>query len=167
MAKYFIIKGRKKEGPFDFQELKQIRICEHDLVWRDGFTDWKSANEIEELRDLIEVHPPLTSKEKERVFIINEYRRALYFPFFIGLVFGAIAYFMLITKKPEQLSLNESNYFHATEGSYMQKVTRPFRAVFAYFSEKPMFFGTDENLPVELIKYSIADLILIYLLLFF
>ena len=54
MKSYYISKdSHEKKGPFNFEELKKIKIEKDTLVWHEGLGDWKYASEINELKDLI------------------------------------------------------------------------------------------------------------------
>ena len=54
MKSYFISKNSQpKEGPFNLEQLKKIKIDKETLVWYEGLEEWKNANEIDELKDLI------------------------------------------------------------------------------------------------------------------
>jgi len=54
MKSYFISKNSQpKEGPFNLEQLKKIKIDKDTLVWYEGLEEWKNANEIDELKDLI------------------------------------------------------------------------------------------------------------------
>ena len=54
MKSYFVSKNSQpKEGPFNLEQLKKIKIDKDTLVWYEGLEEWKNANEIDELKDLI------------------------------------------------------------------------------------------------------------------
>jgi len=77
MKLYYISKNSQpKEGPFNLDELKKIKIDKDTLVWYEGLEEWKSANEIDELKDLISSRTKKKSSptkkslsEEERLFI--------------------------------------------------------------------------------------------------
>lgn len=58
MKKYFIIVNEEKLGPFDITELQSMNIDKNILVWHTGLVDWKKANDIEELEELLKNVPP-------------------------------------------------------------------------------------------------------------
>ena len=79
--KYFIsIKG-KKQGPYNFDELKELNLFNTTLVWKDGMQDWQQAKEIDELKDITLTPPPDLPKGKLSVDEIVKI-------FFIHLLFG-------------------------------------------------------------------------------
>ena len=52
MSKYFLHDGQNQIGPFDKSELKDKKIASDTPVWYEPLTDWTTAGEIEELKDL-------------------------------------------------------------------------------------------------------------------
>jgi hypothetical protein len=61
--KYFITKGKKKSGPYSIEDLKTIELTPNHLIWTEGFDDWKSIIEIEDLKNYILQEPPLTPQQ--------------------------------------------------------------------------------------------------------
>jgi hypothetical protein len=55
---YFIVKDNESNGPFNLEELKNENIKPIDLVWFEGISDWKNANEIDSLKVLFEKKSP-------------------------------------------------------------------------------------------------------------
>lgn len=60
---YFISSNNKKEGPFNFEELKRLKLNQDTEIWRSDFDNWKKITEVEELINLIYFLPPKTNKE--------------------------------------------------------------------------------------------------------
>lgn len=58
MKKYYLHNGTESSGPFDLEELKIKQITATTPVWYSGMPDWKKAEEIDELKFLLEVTPP-------------------------------------------------------------------------------------------------------------
>lgn len=58
MKKYYLHNGTESSGPFDLEELKIKQITPAVFVWCSGMSDWKKAEEIEELKFVIQVTPP-------------------------------------------------------------------------------------------------------------
>lgn len=74
MSKYFIIIDGDKQGPFQFDELKEQSIKPNTMVWRTGMDDWKEAKELQELDSILELIPPpiSTSEPKDSIEPITE-----------------------------------------------------------------------------------------------
>lgn len=47
---YYIIKGGEQQGPYNVQQLAELKITSDTLVWTSGMQDWTPAWKIEELR---------------------------------------------------------------------------------------------------------------------
>ena len=58
MKKYFLHNGTESSGPFDLEELKAKRITKNSPVWFEGLENWKTADEIPELKNIFVVVPP-------------------------------------------------------------------------------------------------------------
>jgi len=58
MKQYFIHDGQYQQGPFDIEQLKNIKFSKEHMVWYEGMENWKPAGEIEELKSLFLVVPP-------------------------------------------------------------------------------------------------------------
>ena len=64
MRHYYYSDNEKQLGPLTLDELKEKRIKKSTLVWTDGFTDWTTADKVDELKDIvISEPPPLPKKE--------------------------------------------------------------------------------------------------------
>jgi hypothetical protein len=55
---YYLVVEGKKSDPLTFDQLKEKKIDEDDLVWRKGLNHWVKAKELEELSEIIEFNPP-------------------------------------------------------------------------------------------------------------
>src|SRR6186713_1106745 len=58
MKKYFYSDGLAKFGPFTFEELKNENIKKETLIWFEGLENWKSAESINEFKEIFELLPP-------------------------------------------------------------------------------------------------------------
>ena len=67
MRLYYFVENDQQLGPFTIEELKSKRLKKSTLVWTDGLPDWTSADQVEELKEIIVSEPPpLPKKEKEK-----------------------------------------------------------------------------------------------------
>lgn len=55
MREYFIHRDHEQLGPFNFEELKTKHIKKDTLIWYDGLEEWTTADQIDELKELIYV----------------------------------------------------------------------------------------------------------------
>jgi hypothetical protein len=60
MRKYFIHNGQNEIGPFDFDQLRNLQLVNETPIWYEGLQNWTTANNIIELRPLININvsPP-------------------------------------------------------------------------------------------------------------
>jgi hypothetical protein len=58
MKKYYLHNGSNQDGPFDISELKSKGITHKTQVWYEGITDWRDADQIEELIPLFSKATP-------------------------------------------------------------------------------------------------------------
>ena len=58
MKKYFYSDGKEKQGPLNFEELKQENISNDTLIWFKGLDDWTKAKYVLELKEIFELSPP-------------------------------------------------------------------------------------------------------------
>ncbi len=56
--KYYIHDGQNQQGPFTLDELREKSIKKTTTIWRDGLSDWTTADQIDELKEIIQVAPP-------------------------------------------------------------------------------------------------------------
>ncbi len=66
---YFLKEDTKQLGPFTYDELKERRINENNLIWKPGIEDFKKASEIEELKNIIVYLPPDKVKGETNIAI--------------------------------------------------------------------------------------------------
>ena len=58
MKQYYIIVKNEQIGPLSIDELLTKKIVKETKVWHEGLEDWKNANEIEELKTILNSIPP-------------------------------------------------------------------------------------------------------------
>lgn len=58
MKKYFLHNGAEQQGPFDIEELKSKNITKDTPIWYDGISEWTTAGNIHELKDILSTTPP-------------------------------------------------------------------------------------------------------------
>jgi hypothetical protein len=66
MKMYFYSNGQKKGGPLTLEELKHRDIKPNTFIWYVGLDDWKEAETIDELREILELSPPPISSISEK-----------------------------------------------------------------------------------------------------
>lgn len=57
--KYYIVVDGLQAGPFDKETLISQGLTLTSLVWRQGMADWQQASEVDDLRDLLFMPPPV------------------------------------------------------------------------------------------------------------
>ena len=57
-AFYFLVEDGKQSEPYTFDQLRDKRIKEDDLIWRNGLDNWVKAGEVKELNTIIFKLPP-------------------------------------------------------------------------------------------------------------
>ena len=55
---FYILDGNSKSGPFTVEQLRQIGILPTTLVWATGYTDWRQADSVPELQNILYLNPP-------------------------------------------------------------------------------------------------------------
>lgn len=94
MKKYFILKGKKKLGPLNYEELKAHTITKDTLVWKEGMGNWLPASELTELNDITIGKPPEIPNEFRKQFksqtryYIKYIISCLLIAIFVGLILG-------------------------------------------------------------------------------
>lgn len=58
MQKYFIHENQQQAGPFTYKELATKNIKAGTPIWYEGLADWMRADQIEELKGLLQTTPP-------------------------------------------------------------------------------------------------------------
>jgi hypothetical protein len=61
---YFIsIKGKKK-GPYSLEQIKELKLFNDTLAWKEGMENWLEAKEISELKEITFTPPPPLPKKR-------------------------------------------------------------------------------------------------------
>jgi hypothetical protein len=60
MRKYFIHNGQSELGPFDFEQIKTMQLKGETPIWYEGLQIWTVANNVEELKSILNttIMPP-------------------------------------------------------------------------------------------------------------
>lgn len=96
--KYFLVKGKRKDGPFTIHELEKQDFNKNSMVWYEGLTDWQLLTNIDELKYLIKVEPsspPPTPFEVNESKRLNVYKIAIKQSFICLLLVASIAFVIL------------------------------------------------------------------------
>lgn len=74
MKKYYLHNGTEQVGPFSIEELMVKNIKKDTEVWHEGISDWKTAENIDELKELFKLTspPPIKKKETSKLPPINK-----------------------------------------------------------------------------------------------
>lgn len=73
MKKYFYSDGKEKHGPLSLEELKQEEIANDTLIWFEGLDDWTRAQDIDEMKPILELKPPpIQIEDDEKLGIENK-----------------------------------------------------------------------------------------------
>lgn len=67
MKKFYLHGDSGQQGPFDLEELKSKNIIKTTPIWYDGLTEWTTAENVEELKDLFSITPPPFSGTQPKV----------------------------------------------------------------------------------------------------
>jgi len=60
---YHLVQDGKQSEPYTFEQLREMRVKEDDLVWRKGLESWKPARELNELKVILVYTPPAIPNE--------------------------------------------------------------------------------------------------------
>ena len=56
--KYYIHIDGSQQGPYSIEELEKIKIERTTMVWHEGMGDWKSAEDVSNLKKIFKATPP-------------------------------------------------------------------------------------------------------------
>ena len=62
---YYLDCSNEQRGPLDIEKLKSVELKPDTWVWTEGFKDWKTLKEVEELQILLKMPPPPSSTPTE------------------------------------------------------------------------------------------------------
>ncbi len=65
MKKYFYLENKKQLGPFTIEELKEKGIRKDTMVWYKGMAEWKKAEELPELKDILGEDEPVSAADEK------------------------------------------------------------------------------------------------------
>lgn len=71
MKLYYLHENNQTTGPYSIEELKEKKITSLTPIWKEGFSEWKTAAEIDDLQSILEKIPTpqqLSSVEQKPVF---------------------------------------------------------------------------------------------------
>lgn len=72
---YYVSHENQKRGPLTIEEIKNIKLTPHTLVWRNDSPDWLPATSFSELsKNIIEL-PPLLPVEKFKIQKTNNFEQ--------------------------------------------------------------------------------------------
>jgi hypothetical protein len=74
MMQYFIHDGHKENGPYSFEQLKQMSIKKETPVWHEGLSSWTTAGEVNDLESLFPpkiAPPPIQGKTMSTIPVGN------------------------------------------------------------------------------------------------
>lgn len=72
MKIWFIRHNNESLGPYTIEELKNLAVTKDDYVWKEGFTDWIQAKDINELNVLFAKPSPPPFTQKQTSLAISE-----------------------------------------------------------------------------------------------
>lgn len=109
MKQYYLHVNNKQEGPFSFDELKQLSLHSEILIWCDGIENWKEAGQMETLKDFFSpkhaveystgtlksnnaIKPKANHTDADKNWPIL----LVYIVLFLALVYGVFAYINIV-----------------------------------------------------------------------
>lgn len=162
MQQYFISRNNQKLGPFTIMELKSQKLFEKDMVWTNGYKEWQTISRFPELKEFIQITPPLTKKEANQKKLFDSIKGRIAFPIIIGFILALFAWTNGV--KEESNTYIVKQYWEAHETGITQMMSRPFRMAFGSADEGDYYVIKDESLFIKIIFFSLLDLMLIYFL---
>jgi hypothetical protein len=63
MSSYYLHDGNNESGAFSIEELRQKNIKPENYVWTEGFSEWRRAKDVDELKELFIAIPPPFAKQ--------------------------------------------------------------------------------------------------------
>jgi len=67
IKKYYLHNGIEQQGPFDIDELKNKDIKKDTPIWFDGLPDWTTAENVDEIKELIKTSTPPPFKTSNKL----------------------------------------------------------------------------------------------------
>ncbi|MCT8338570.1 DUF4339 domain-containing protein [Flavobacteriaceae bacterium TK19130] len=165
MKKYYLHNGSEQSGPYDLSELRNKEITPKTEIWYEGLSDWKTADQIDELNILFAkvTPPPITrktipesdhSKRKPA-----KSKSGKNFLILLLIVIGVVGTFLIIDL------IAQGNSDETPESYYIQKMsieetenTYPLRFLRANGKYNESFWGTELKIRGEIINTAtVAD----------
>ncbi len=53
MKRYYLHNGKEQQGPYDAEDLRHKNLQKQTPIWYEGLSEWTTADQIEELKDLL------------------------------------------------------------------------------------------------------------------
>jgi hypothetical protein len=63
MKKYFTHDGKEQNGPFNINELRELKIDKESAIWYEGLSEWTIAGNVDELKEIFTKTPPPFEKK--------------------------------------------------------------------------------------------------------
>lgn len=74
MRKYYLHDGTSEQGPFSLEELKTKSLSADTSIWYEGLNSWTTANQVDELKPLLQLKPPPLKSEAVPITAREEYQ---------------------------------------------------------------------------------------------
>jgi hypothetical protein len=58
MKKYYLHNGEVESGPFDIEQLKEMKLNSETPIWYDGLSEWTTIKKVDELKSMFSPKPP-------------------------------------------------------------------------------------------------------------
>jgi len=106
MKEYYVHNGEENSGPFNSEELKDLKITKDTPVWSNDMEDWKKAGEIDELKPILSNNPPPLKKLQK-----SEYQNPKKSNFFKYLIIAVsiIAFLTIGSNIISENTINQDN----------------------------------------------------------
>ena len=133
MNKYYISKGLKKIGPISIDELNSQNINSKTLIWKEGDSDWKTAENFTELKEIIKVSPPSRGLKNIRLNnIFKSFLLSFSISAFMCIALSQTAIEAIIFKIQHKEQLNSSNADDQLE--YLMR--KDFSSFIVYYTDR-------------------------------
>ena len=64
---YFVSKNNKKEGPLTFDEVRNLKLTDDVLIWKEGMAEWSKITNLPEFQEfIIKTPPPLPDEKRDK-----------------------------------------------------------------------------------------------------
>lgn len=100
MKKYFYSNGNERHGPVSFNELEQENITNNTLIWFEGLDDWTPADDLTEMKPILELKPPPISIQEAEPESENKDEKSTQNPEFESQDYTSSNYKQIMFSKP-------------------------------------------------------------------